>query len=373
MEPRLFAPTWTPPSTTLAEAGLGGAPAFAPRLPSKLLTAALGALSIGTERLVRGGAALVHNTQYRRLPSRLSPSRRSTTSRTWTASATWRGHRGADVALARAAAARGDVLVTPSRAVAAEVVERLQVDPARVVAAPLGIDHVLRIRPAESEREAVAEEIRHQGPFVLTAARIERRKNHLGLLRALEHLGDAAPRWVVVGPDGEGAADFHRALSGSPIRGRVSVLGRVSDQSLRARLDACAAFALVPHDEGFGLAPLEAAALGRPVVTSAVPVVEEVAAARRPSCPRTLPRRSRADSSRCSASPTASARPEPGGAGGDLGVLRSAARRGVPARPRALAIEGRDLLAGLVDPRAPRLPGATVEAVPDHLTEWPSR
>lgn len=277
VEPRLFAPTWTPPATTLAEAGLGGAPAFAPRLPSKLLTAALGALSIGAERLVRGGAALVHNTQYRRLPSRL-PAVTTIHDLAYLDSERYVGAATAArmSRFARAAAARGDVLVTPSRAVAAEVVERLQVDPSRVVAAPLGIDHVLRIRPAESEREAVAEEVRHQGPFVLTAARIERRKNHLGLLRALEHLGDAAPRWIVVGPDGEGAADFHRALSDSPIRGRVSVLGRVSEQSLRARLDACAAFALVPHDEGFGLAPLEAAALGRPVVTSAVPVVEEV-------------------------------------------------------------------------------------------------
>ena len=75
-----------------------------------------------------------------------------------------------------------------------------------------------------------------------------------------------------------------------------SVLGRVSEQSLRARLDACAAFALVPHDEGFGLAPLEAAALGRPVVTSAVPVVEEVCGGAATLVPRNPPRRWRADS-----------------------------------------------------------------------------
>ena len=277
VEPRLFAPTWTPPALTLADAGLGGSPAFAPRLPSKPLTAALEALSIGVERLVRGGAAVLHNTQYRRLPSRL-PAVTTIHDLAYLDS-----DRYVDAAtaarmsrFARAAAARGDVLVTPSMAVAAEVVDRLQVDPARVLATPLGIDHVLRIRPAEAERAAVAEEVRRQGPFVLTAARIERRKNHVGLLRALERLGDAAPRWVVVGPDGEGAADFHLALSCSPLRDRVQVLGRVGEGSLRARLDACAAFALVPHDEGFGLAPLEAAALGRPVVTSAVPVVEEV-------------------------------------------------------------------------------------------------
>ncbi|MEE2940531.1 MAG: glycosyltransferase family 1 protein [Planctomycetota bacterium] len=277
VEPRVFAPTWTRPSTTLAEAGLGGAPAFAPRLPSKPLTAALRALSIGVERLVRSGTTLVHNTQYRRLPSRL-PAVTTVHDLAYLDSDRYVGAATAArmSRFARAAAARGDVLVTPSRAVAAEVVERLQVDPARVVAAPLGIDHVLRMHPADADRAAVAEEVRREGPFLLTAARIERRKNHLGLLRALERLGDVAPRWVLVGPDGEGAAEFHQALSSSPIRDRVQLLGRVSEGALRARLDACAAFALVPHDEGFGLAPLEAAALGRPVVTSAVPVVEEV-------------------------------------------------------------------------------------------------
>lgn len=277
VEPRVFAPTWAPPATTLAEAGLGGSAAFAPRLPSKPLTAALRALSIGVERLVRGGASLVHNTQYRRLPSRL-PAVTTIHDLAYLDSDRFVGAATAArmSRFARSAAARGDVLVTPSRAVAADVAERLQVDPARVVAAPLGVDHVLRIRPSEEARAAVDEEVRRCGPFVLTAARIERRKNHLGLLRALERLGDAAPRWVVVGPDGEGADEFHLALSRSPIRDRVEVLGRVSEGVLRARLDACAAFALVPHDEGFGLAPLEAAALGRPVVTSAVPVVEEV-------------------------------------------------------------------------------------------------
>ena len=121
----------------------------------------LGALSIGTERLVRGGAALVHNTQYRRLPSRL-PAVTTIHDLAYLDSERYVGAATAArmSRFARAAAARGDVLVTPSRAVAAEVVERLQVDPARVVAAPLGIDHVLRLRPAESEREAVAEEMR---------------------------------------------------------------------------------------------------------------------------------------------------------------------------------------------------------------------
>ncbi len=50
----------------------------------------------------------------------------------------------------------------------------------------------------------------------------------------------------------------------------------MSEACLRAHLEACAAFVLVPFDEGFGLGPLEAMALGRPAITSDVPVVREV-------------------------------------------------------------------------------------------------
>lgn len=277
VEPRVFAPTWTPPAITLAEAGLEGARAFAPRIPSKPLTATLGALFIGVERLVRGGADVVHNTQYRRLPSRL-PAVTTIHDLVYLDSDRYVEPATAErmSRFARGAAAGTDVIVAPSHTVAAEIVERLQVDPSRVVGAPLGVDHALRTRASEGDRAAVAAEVEREGPFLFTAARIERRKNHVAVLRALEAMGDAAPRWVVAGPDGEGADEFHAALASSSVAGRVRVLGRVTEGELRARLDACAGFVLVPHDEGFGLAPLEAAALGRAVVTSDVPVVREV-------------------------------------------------------------------------------------------------
>lgn len=273
---RYFAPTWARPSLPPGEMGLAGS-GFAPRLPSKVLCAVAERVGLGVESLVRGGVDVVHHTQYRRLPTR-RPEVATIHDLVYLDSDRFVGRATADrmSGFARWAAREAHAIVTPSQAVAAEVVERLQVDPARVVPAHLGIDHALRGESDPEAAERVAAEVAARGPFLLTAARIEPRKNHAAVLAALESLGSAAPRWVVVGPEGDGAADFHAALERSSVRARVELRGRVGEDELRARLDACAAFVLVPHDEGFGLAPLEAAARGCPVVTSDVPVVREV-------------------------------------------------------------------------------------------------
>ena len=65
VSPRLFAPT----RLAVARRAPVGARLFAPRLPSKPMTALLGATGLGVER-VMGGADVVHHTQYRRLPTR---------------------------------------------------------------------------------------------------------------------------------------------------------------------------------------------------------------------------------------------------------------------------------------------------------------
>lgn len=269
---RLFAPT----RQGARRRAPGGARLFAPRLPSKPLTALLGATGLGVERMM-GGADVVHHTQYRRLPTRrpevamihdlvfldsdrfVSPrvSRRMS-------------------AFVRDAARRCAVLLTPSDAVADEVAARLGVARERVVATPLGVDHAARTAPDPGVARALAAEVQREGPFIFTAARLETRKNLGVILEALERLGADAPRWKIAGIPGEGVEAFEARVAGSAASERVERLGHLPEGALRAHLDACLAFVLVPHDEGFGLAPLEAMAVGCPAISSDVPVVREV-------------------------------------------------------------------------------------------------
>lgn len=272
IEPRLFAPTRQGVSRSAPD----GARLFAPRLPSKPITALLGATGLGVERLV-GGADLVHHTQYRRLPTGAPEvamihdlvfldSDRYVSSRVSTRMS----------AFVRDAARRCSILLTPSEAVADEVAGRLGVERSRVVATPLGVDHALRTVADQGVAAELAAEVRGAGPFLFTAARIETRKNLGIILRALERLGPEAPRWKIAGIAGEGAGAFEADVAASTVSGRVEQLGHLTEGALRAHLDACLAFVLVPHDEGFGLAPLEAMAIGCRAISSDVPVVREV-------------------------------------------------------------------------------------------------
>ncbi|MGK0482530.1 MAG: glycosyltransferase involved in cell wall biosynthesis [Planctomycetota bacterium] len=273
VDPALFAPTWATPEFSVEESGVAGARLFRHRIPSKAVTRVLGALGQGTERLFRGSAELCHHTQYRWLPTRL-PSVAMVHDLVFLDSERYMGAPAAArmSEFARRAAREARVLITPSEAVADEVSERLGVPRERVMATPLGVDHVLRLAADVSGSAEVACDSR----YLFTAARIETRKNLGVILRAFEQLDVPDVRWKIAGVRGAGAEDFEEALRRSPARDSVDVLGHVSEARLRELTVGALAFVLVPLDEGFGLAPLEAMALGTPAVTSRVPVVQEI-------------------------------------------------------------------------------------------------
>ncbi len=273
---RLFGPTWQRADVDRSALGVERVRLFRRRIPSKALERALVLARVGVERLV-GGADVVLHTQYRRLPTR-RPEVATIHDLVFLDSDRFVGAATAArmSAFVRAAARDCRAIVTPSEAVADEVAERLDVARERVFATPLGVDHVHRIRVDPEDAEALAAAMRVRGPFFFTAARLETRKNLVTVLRAFEGLVDTPARWLVAGTPGDGGDAFLEAVRRSPAAPRIELLGHITESNLRAHIEACIGFVLVPHDEGFGLAPLEAMALGSAAVTSDVPVVREV-------------------------------------------------------------------------------------------------
>ncbi|MDF8266503.1 glycosyltransferase [Luteipulveratus flavus] len=96
--------------------------------------------------------------------------------------------------------------------------------------------------------------------FVLCVARLLPYKNVDVVLAAVEQVPGV--RLVVVGEGPERAALTDRAARS----GRVHIAGRVTDAELRWLYRSCAALATASYED-YGLAPLEAAAFGRPACT----------------------------------------------------------------------------------------------------------
>jgi glycosyltransferase involved in cell wall biosynthesis len=158
------------------------------------------------------------------------------------------------------AAKKCDLVVVNSEFTAGEVVELLRFPRERICVASPGVGPLFR--PDGPRREL-------DGPFVLTVATLERRKNLETLLSAMTLVREGRPelRLVAVGAPGwQGPSlDAEGVLS----------LGYVDDEELAALYRGAEVFVYPSRFEGFGMPIVEAMACGTPVVASAHPSLDE--------------------------------------------------------------------------------------------------
>ncbi|HXK14615.1 MAG TPA: glycosyltransferase family 1 protein, partial [Gaiellaceae bacterium] len=147
-------------------------------------------------------------------------------------------------------------VITISEFVRERAIEQLKLDPERLRAIPLGLDHD-ELQPGTSERE----------PFLLYPARRWPHKNHERLLEAFAILRRERPELRLVLT---GGGDFPAVPDGVEVRGLVP---RAEVVSLMQRASALVFPSLY---EGFGQPPLEAMACGCPVASSNAASLPEV-------------------------------------------------------------------------------------------------
>ena len=173
--------------------------------------------------------------------------------------------------MGRRAAARADLLLTPSEVVAAQVREVLRPQ-APVLCVTPGATPMPRPPDAEARRRR----LQVPADYVLFVGTAEPRKGLDVLLAALAPDGPAGDlHLVVVGPRGWGEVDVAGLARRAGLTDRVHLVGRVEDLDLAALLHGASALALPSRAEGFGLPVLEALAVGVPVVTSDDPALLE--------------------------------------------------------------------------------------------------
>jgi glycosyltransferase involved in cell wall biosynthesis len=167
------------------------------------------------------------------------------------------------------------MIITPSEVVRREVISYFQIRPERVHAIHQGIeDRFFTAITSQSKEQA---RIKYKLPerYCLFLGHLNPRKNVKKLLKAYNILaGDRdIPPLVIAG--GEGFNFSTELTSLSAAREKVIFPGYIDEADLPTILAGAAVFIFVPLYEGFGFPPLEAMAVGTPVVASAIPVLLE--------------------------------------------------------------------------------------------------
>jgi glycosyltransferase involved in cell wall biosynthesis len=141
-----------------------------------------------------------------------------------------------------------------------------------------GVEVRFRPEPQSSNEEQLLRAKYKIGdaPFVLAVGTLQRRKNHLGLVRAFAKLRDRSVNLVIAGGKGWLYDDVLAEIRAARLTDRVVFTGFVDDDDLPALYRSARVLAFPSFYEGFGLPPLEAMASGTPVVASNASSLPEV-------------------------------------------------------------------------------------------------
>jgi glycosyltransferase involved in cell wall biosynthesis len=137
---------------------------------------------------------------------------------------------------------------------------------------------------SDAERQLIAERYLVNFPFLLYAGRISPHKNLIRIIEAFSALRGELEKenkfpdlkLIIIGDDMSGHPDLRRTVIRSGVHNDVRFFGFVPIDVLRIFYDMANVFIFPSLYEGFGLPPLEAMALGTPVVTSNTSSLPEV-------------------------------------------------------------------------------------------------
>ncbi len=136
----------------------------------------------------------------------------------------------------------------------------------------------------EGDRQMIAERYQVNYPFLLYAGRISPHKNVGRIIEAFSALKGELEKegkypdlkLIIIGDELSREPELRRTVVRSAVQNDVRFLGFVPIDALRIFYDQAKVFVFPSLYEGFGLPPLEAMALGTPVVTSNTTSLPEV-------------------------------------------------------------------------------------------------
>ncbi len=179
--------------------------------------------------------------------------------------------------ITRATTRRAAAIIAVSETTARDVIEILDVSPARVRVIPNGVNPELHT-PSEEEIAALRAHYDLPERYVLYLGTLEPRKNLPTLIEAygIARRSGVEHGLVIAGGKGWYDEPIYEAVRAAGVQEHVFLIGYVPSEYLAALYGTADLFVYPSLYEGFGLPPLEAMACGVPVLASNVPAMSEV-------------------------------------------------------------------------------------------------
>jgi glycosyltransferase involved in cell wall biosynthesis len=172
-------------------------------------------------------------------------------------------------------AKRASMVVSCSESARREILEHVDLNPDRIVAIHLGIDHQ-RYRPeTQLGDEEVRRRLRLPRRFVYYPANLWPHKNHETLVQALRFI-DEEVQLLLTGQTYGRDESLAEAARAAGVRDRVRHMGYVSSADLPAIYRSAECLVFPSLYEGFGAPALEAMASGCPAAVSNISALKEV-------------------------------------------------------------------------------------------------
>jgi len=159
-------------------------------------------------------------------------------------------------------------ILTVSKFSAGELTRFLKTNPKKITVIPLGHEHVFTY---DASYDAITRHKLDNVIFLLAVGSHSPHKNFAALVSIAEQLGNTDCRFVIVG----GADPRVHASNPTALDKGVIHVGGISDAELRGLYENATGYVHPAYYEGFGLPPLEAMALGCPVLTSRAAALPE--------------------------------------------------------------------------------------------------
>ena len=114
--------------------------------------------------------------------------------------------------------------------------------------------------------------------FLLAVGHLEKRKNYLQLIDAIEllHHRGISCQLLIVGNDSGYRKSIEARVTSANLEDSVTILSGLTDLEVRCAYKLSSLFVFPSSYEGFGIPILEAMAAGRPMVLSDIPVFREI-------------------------------------------------------------------------------------------------